>query len=412
MRLALLVLVYHMVKILIVVKICPAREQIPDAVWHSGKELVSVDVGHLSDHGRDIDLGHVCVMWECLGKARGGFLCCPKSKFSSHSPRGPQNPLFPLQRMFRALQVGLKSPFLLRSPSLHRNFWQVPERMARTETTGRNCITVHPEEGKHSATIIVCHGLGDSADGWIDVAESWARAMPWVKFIVPSAASRAITMNGGFEMPGWYDIVGLDDRSGESCEGIDDSIQEIRDIMATEHALGIPYNRMMLSGFSQGGALSLFCGLQLPIEEKLAGILVMSGYCPGYSKFKLTPGLEDVPFLHCHGTADPVVRYEWAKKTKAHVEGLGFKGYELKEYPGMQHSACPEEIQYALDFLKRCLVDDPSLALKAKDPSEMTVKELKKAIAAAGLNSKTLGFNEKSEFVNLLTAHREGNVFV
>ena len=69
MCLALLVFVYHVVKTLVVVKICPAREQIPDAVWHSGKELVSADVGHLSEHGRDIDLGHVCVMWEFLGKA-------------------------------------------------------------------------------------------------------------------------------------------------------------------------------------------------------------------------------------------------------------------------------------------------------------------------------------------------------
>ena len=169
---------------------------------------------------------------------------------------------------------------------------------------------------------------------------------------------------------------------------------------------------MMLSGFSQGGAMSLFCGLQLPLEEKLGGILVMSGYCPGYSKFNLTPGMEDVPFLHCHGTADPVVRFEWAQKTKKHIEDLGFKGYELKEYAGMQHSACPEEIQYALNFLVKCLPDDPTLALKPKDPTDMSVKELKQAIQRAGISKKTLGFSEKSEFVELLKAHRDGNVFV
>lgn len=65
--------------------------------------------------------------------------------------------------------------------------------------------------------------------------------------------------------------------------------------------------------------MSLFCGLQLPPEQKPAGILVMSGYLPGASKFVLTPGFEDVKVLHCHGTADPVVRHEWAEMTKSHV---------------------------------------------------------------------------------------------
>jgi len=174
--------------------------------------------------------------------------------------------------------------------------------MPRTETTGRNMQTIHPDEGVHSATIIVLHGLGDSSDGWIDVAQRWHRAMPWVKFILPSAESRPITMNGGYTMPGWYDIVGLDDRAGESCDGIDESVAEIRGIMDAEKAAGIPHSRMVLAGFSQGGAMALFGGLQMPVEEKLGGVLIMSGYCPGYSKFKLTPGLEDVPLFHGHGT--------------------------------------------------------------------------------------------------------------
>ena len=96
------------------------------------------------------------------------------------------------------LRKALRRSSALSVLSAKRSFWVAPERMPRTETTGRNLITVHPDEGKHSATIIVLHGLGDSANGWIDVAEMWARAMPWVKFIVPSAADRPITMNGGF----------------------------------------------------------------------------------------------------------------------------------------------------------------------------------------------------------------------
>lgn len=245
-----------------------------------------------------------------------------------------------------------------------QSFFSYPtaaSNMPRTETTGRNMQIVHTEDGKHSATCVVMHGLGDSSDGWIDVAQKWAQQMPWIKFIVPSAAERPITMNGGYKMPGWYDIIGLDDRSGESCDGIDESIEEIRGIMASENALGIPYSRIMLAGFSQGGALALFCGLQLPIEEKLAGILIMSGYCPGYSKFKLTTGLENVPLFHGHGTADPVVQHAWAVKTKQHLESLGFNNYVLKDYRGMQHSVCPEEVTDAAAFIQRNLPDDPSL---------------------------------------------------
>jgi predicted esterase len=92
--------------------------------------------------------------------------------------------------------------------------------------------------------------------------------------------------------------------------------------MEAEAALGIPYNRMALAGFSQGGAMSIYCGLQLPPEQKPAGLLVMSGYLVGGSSFNLTPGFEDVPVLHCHGSADPVVQYAWAQKTRDHLISL------------------------------------------------------------------------------------------
>ena len=85
--------------------------------------------------------------------------------------------------------------------------------------------------------------------------------------------------------------------------------------------------------------------------------------------------------------------------------GQGLKAYELKDYPGMPHSACPEEFAYALDFLKRCLPDDPSFALPPPNPTTMSVKELKAAIAEAGLASQARGFSEKSEFVELLASH-------
>eukprot|EP01035_Chromulina_nebulosa_P020215 gene20215-26245_t len=121
------------------------------------------------------------------------------------------------------------------------------------------------------------------------------------------------------KMPAWYDIVGLDITS-ESCDGIESSAQRIIQLIEKEVDSGIPYNRIILGGFSQGAALSLYVGYQLPSDKKLGGLIVLSGYLPGASKFKLTSGLESIPVLHCHGTSDPVVKFDWAKKSEQFIK--------------------------------------------------------------------------------------------
>ena len=134
-------------------------------------------------------------------------------------------------------------------------------RVERDGTSG--LITIHPAIGKHSATIVFCHGLGDSGEGFSDVAENMARTMPYCKFILPTANVRPVTLNGGMKMNAWYDIVGLSDRASESCAGIDESVTLVRTLLEGESRLGISFDRMVLAGFSQGGALSLFTGLQV-----------------------------------------------------------------------------------------------------------------------------------------------------
>lgn len=276
---------------------------------------------------------------------------------------------------------------------------------------GDGIITVSPRnEADQSALVVICHGLGDTSEGFADVAEHLAGKMPYVKFILPTAPTQPVTMNMGMPMPSWYDIVGLDERSNEKCKGIEQSRDKLRAILQKEHEeTGLPYSRMILAGFSQGGALGLYTGLQLEsAEQKLAGIVVMSGYLAGAKSVKLTPGLESTPILHCHGSADPMVIFDMAKKSKQHVLELGVKEYELKSYAGLVHSVNVEEIADVLTFLQRVLPDDGSCKVKLKDPSEMSVKELKAGIKKAGLGSKAIGFMEKSEFVKLLKDHREG----
>ena len=114
--------------------------------------------------------------------------------------------------------------------------------------------------------------------------------MPHVKFVLPTAPKQPVTMNMGMSMPSWYDIVGLDERSNENCAGIDTSVKTLQDILKAEHDNhGLPYNRMVLAGFSQGGALSLYTGLQF--TDTLAGVVVLSGYLPQAKQFKITPNV-------------------------------------------------------------------------------------------------------------------------
>ena len=250
-------------------------------------------------------------------------------------------------------------------------------------------------------------GLGDSADGFSEVATSINAALPYVKFIVPTAGKRAVTISGGMAMNAWYDITGLTDRASEDCEGIEDSVCKVRAIIQAEIALGVPSNRIALAGFSQGGAMSLYTGLQLPLDMKPAGVLVMSGYLPGASKFTITPGLEDVPVMHCHGTADPVVIYGHAERTRRHVTEKGVKSYIVRAFDGVGHTVSPEIMQTALNFLTEILPNKPEFAIKPKAARDMTVKELKDAIRKAGLHGQSLGFFEKREFVALLEGYQK-----
>ena len=209
-------------------------------------------------------------------------------------------------------------------------------------------------------------------------------------------------------MPSWYDITGLDERANENCKGLEESQQTIKTILEKEHsATNLPYSRMVLAGFSQGGALSLFTGMQL--SQKLAGILMLSGYVPAASKFNITPGLEDTPILHCHGASDPMVTIAVAQKSQELLAEKGAKEYSLKSYPGVVHTVSMEEVSDVKEWLQKVLPPDDSCRITVKDPSEMSVKELKAAIRKAGLGQQAVGLMEKQEFVKLLQDYRDGN---
>jgi predicted esterase len=298
---------------------------------------------------------------------------------------------------------------------------QRDRRMSATHTTTRSgdgtVILAPRDESAQSATVIICHGLGDTSDGFVDVAERLSAALPYAKFVLPTAPTRRVTMNGGVEMRSWYDIVGLDKRSNEVCEGIEESRARLASLVEHEtSALGLPRRRVVLAGFSQGGALSLYTGMMLPPGGsmggggRLGGIVVMSGYLPHSSGFVVSPGLESTPVFHGHGESDPLVRPDTARESRDVVTGGGGTDYRLVMYPNLGHSVSPGEVADVLAFLREVIPPDDSCRVRLKDPADMSVKELKAAIARAGLGRMAVGFSEKREFVDLLRRHREGKV--
>ncbi|KAF4665417.1 acyl-protein thioesterase [Perkinsus chesapeaki] len=171
------------------------------------------------------------------------------------------------------------------------------------------------------------HGLGDTAEGWVDAARIWSRDFPSTRFILPTAKVQPVTINMGAPMPSWYDIKSLDSsRLETTAEGIEESAGRIKQIVAEEMAsTGIDKKDIVLAGFSQGGAMSYWVGLQ-DEEESYAGVVAMSGYLPKASSFRLSKAAAtSTPVIHCHGDSDPMVASEAAVATMDHLERAGLK---------------------------------------------------------------------------------------
>jgi phospholipase/carboxylesterase len=131
-----------------------------------------------------------------------------------------------------------------------------------------------------NAVIIWLHGLGADGHDFEPIVPELVpqRSRAW-RFVFPNAPTRPVTINGGMRMRAWYDIVGLDRKAAEDASGFKDTDQKVRELIAREVARGIPAGRIVLAGFSQGGAVSLYTAPRM--TEKLAGVMALSCYLPG-----------------------------------------------------------------------------------------------------------------------------------
>ena len=205
-----------------------------------------------------------------------------------------------------------------------------------------------------TATVIWLHGLGaDGHDFEPIVAELVPPSERSVRFVFPHAPLRPVTLNAGYSMRAWYDIIGLDRHSAQDESGIRTSDAAVRELIRRENERGIATNRIVLAGFSQGGALALYTGTRLP--EKLAGIMGLSCYMLQPSRFaaERSDANRDTPIFMAHGTQDPVVAASLGDETRRLLEAAGY-AVQWHSYP-MPHAICPEEIAAIAAWLRQRL---------------------------------------------------------
>lgn len=204
------------------------------------------------------------------------------------------------------------------------------------------------------ATILIMHGLGADGRDFLPIAEQMdLSSVGPVRFLFPNAPVIPVTINGGYEMPAWYDILGADLVKREDEAGLRKSQAQIEELIAHEKSRGIPANRIVVAGFSQGCAMALMVGLRH--AEKLAGIVGMSGYLPLADKTaaERSAASQDVPIFLGHGTRDGVVLLPRAAASRDALKAMGYT-VDWHDYP-MEHSVCPQEISDLESWLRRVL---------------------------------------------------------
>lgn len=213
----------------------------------------------------------------------------------------------------------------------------------------------------HSATIIFLHGLGDSGHGWAPVMRMLSRSLPFIKFILPHAPAQRVTINGGARMPSWYDILSLEESDErEDQAGLMQSRDTVLKIVDEEmKGSGVPSERIIVGGFSQGGAVALLTGLTSP--HNLGGVISLSSYMPIRKHFlnTLSANSTQTPVFMGHGTVDGVVSFQWGKKSAEALKAAGCK-VTFKSYQNLDHSCNDFEIEDVREFIESILRADKS----------------------------------------------------
>ncbi|MEY4523040.1 MAG: hypothetical protein RIR27_116 [Pseudomonadota bacterium] len=219
--------------------------------------------------------------------------------------------------------------------------------------TALPCIEIETAPNP-SAAVIWLHGLGADGNDFVPIIPQLNLSeCPAIRFVFPSAPSMAVTVNGGYVMPAWYDITERNINAREDLAGIHKSAAAISELIDREASRGIAYENIVLAGFSQGCAMSLQLGLRFP--HRLAGIMALSGYLPLANSLALerSNANSNTPIFMAHGVWDAVITPERAEASADILEKLGYQ-VDWNTYP-MEHSLHPDELVDISRFLTAVL---------------------------------------------------------
>jgi phospholipase/carboxylesterase len=205
-----------------------------------------------------------------------------------------------------------------------------------------------------TASIVWLHGLGADGYDFVPVVkELEALGAPAARYVFPHAPMRPVTINNGMTMRAWYDILGSELVRREDEGGVRESQRQVEELIAREVERGIVPSRIVLAGFSQGGAITLHTGLRQ--TQPLAGLLALSTYLPLAAAFESerAPQSQAVPILMVHGTQDPIIALDRATASRDLLRATGHP-VKWQQYP-MPHSLCAEEIELIAGFLRAVL---------------------------------------------------------
>jgi phospholipase/carboxylesterase len=205
---------------------------------------------------------------------------------------------------------------------------------------------------KPARSVVWLHGLGADGNDFVPIVPELELPEAPIRFVFPHAPMQPVTINAGMVMRAWYDISDAAIRR-EDERGVRASQALVEALIEREKRRGTPAGQLVLAGFSQGGAIALQTGLRHP--EGIAGIMALSCYLPLADTLAVeaSPANKDVPIFMAHGSQDPVVVPERARRSREALEGLGY-AVEWHEYR-MPHSVCPEEVEHISAWLRRVL---------------------------------------------------------
>ncbi|XP_044485243.1 acyl-protein thioesterase 2-like [Mangifera indica] len=233
-------------------------------------------------------------------------------------------------------------------------------RAARTFEFGRTYV-VRPK-GKHQATIVWLHGLGDNGCSWSQLLEGLP--LPNIKWICPTAPTRPVAVLGGFACTAWFDVGELSENSPDDWEGLDASAAHIANLLSTEPA----DVKVGIGGFSMGAAMALYsatcCALGrfgngIPYNVNLRAVVGLSGWLPGSRilRNKIEGSLEAarraacMPVMLGHGTSDDVVPFAYGEKSAHSLSTAGFQHLTFKSFEGLGHYTVPKEMDEVCHWL-------------------------------------------------------------